>query len=314
MAARPFHYTCPTEIRFGSGVFATVPEMDAVAGRRCMFLSYPGFDDASFRERLGASCETLCMPDGFEENPTEEFVRRLAEKVVVEKIDTIIAVGGGSSIDTAKAAAWFAGNPNWDLTGDNPLVTANKLRIIAVPTTAGTGSEVTPYAILTDADNHKRILNHPSLIPHLAVCDPLLTITLPRHVTAHSGIDALSHAIEAYMSQPCEGILEDMALASLKRGIKALPTAVSDPDNISARSEMMLSALEGGLVLAHCGTVMVHALGYCLTGAFRYSHGLSNAIILPAFIDVLTDLGSERAQHILTLSTVTFPVLFNSAA
>lgn len=293
-----FNFHCPTEIISGLGSRCALPEMSEVAGRSCMLLSYPGFQDRELLNALESSCDTLHISDVFEENPSVMMVRSLAEKITELGIETIIAIGGGSTIDTAKAVLWFADNPIWNLTGENSDLKPVTRPVIAVPTTAGTGSEVTPYAILTDAEKRKKILNHSSMIPRIAVCDPELTVTMPQHVTAHTGIDAICHAIEAYLSRSCNGVLEDLAQASIARGSRALPAVLAGSGNLSARSEMMLSALEGGMVLAHCGTVMVHALGYCLTGAFGYPHGLSNALLLPAFLDLLVGKGCERAQYV----------------
>jgi alcohol dehydrogenase len=295
MSVDAFEFKLSTRIVFETGAIGRLCGLPEVTGRRCMLLKFPAFDAVALLPELESISNCLIVPDNFEENPSVDFVRELAKSVVENNIQTIIAIGGGSSIDTAKAAAWFAKNPNWNLIGENSVTVENDIAIVAVPTTAGTGSDVTPYSILTDSEHKKRILNHPSLTPSVALCDPELTVTMPPHVTAHTGIDAICHAIEAYLSKQCNGLLADMALASVERGIRALPAVLKDPYDIAGRSEMMVSALEGGIVLAHCGTVMVHALGYCLTGAFGYQHGLSNAILLAAFIDVLSEKGCERA-------------------
>ena len=295
MSIDAFEFGLSTKIVFETGAIGHLCSLTEVKGRRCMLLKFPAFDAGGLLPELEAASDSLIIPENFEENPSVDMVRELAKSVVENNIQTIISIGGGSSMDTAKAAAWFAKNPDWNLTGENSVTVANDIDIIAVPTTAGTGSDVTPYSILTDSEHKKRILNHPSLTPTIALCDPELTATMPQHVTAHTGVDAICHAIEAYLSKKCNGLLADIAMASIDRGINALPVVMKDPRDLSARSEMMLSALEGGIVLAHCGTVMVHALGYCMTGEFGYQHGLSNAILLAAFVDVLSEKGCERA-------------------
>ena len=240
------------------------------------------------------------MEGEFEENPTVEFARRLGQKVAKENVSTIVAIGGGSTIDTAKAAAWFAVNPTWTNGADPSEASVPMTTIVAIPTTAGTGSEVTPYAILTNNETHrKEILQHKKLVPKVAVCDPRLTVSMPAHVTAHTGVDALSHSIEAYFSKRCEGLLADFPLIACRRIAEHLPTAIARPDDLTARTEVMLAALEGGIVLAHCGTVIVHALGYNLTRVLGYSHGLSNSLLLAGFVEHLAQRGNQRAQNVL---------------
>ena len=296
-----FKFDLPSKIIFDSKSAQSIPDLKEIEDRRCMLLCFPGFSANKLINELEEKCEFLFVPDNFEENPTETLVRELGKLVAENNINTIIAIGGGSSIDSAKGAAWFASNPEWQLVGNNPEPLENKICIIAVPTTAGTGSEVTPYAIFTGKDKFKRILNHPSLVPDRVVCDPELTLSMPLHVTAHTGVDALSHLIEAYLSKKCNGLLADIAITSIQRVIDILPRIIKNPDNLKLREEMMMASLSGGIVLAHCGTVMVHALGYCLTKKFGYQHGLSNALLLAAFVEVLADKGCERALQIMKM-------------
>ncbi len=293
-----FQFQVKSRIRFGSGEAGALPELPEVCGRRCMLLSYPGFDRPALVESVRATAASLAVPNAFEENPSYDLARRLGQQVKEESIETIIAIGGGSSIDTAKAAGYFAVNPDGDAPGVAPRPA--EAAVVAVPTTAGTGSEVTQYAILTDtATGNKKILKHPTLVPQVAVCDPQLTTTMPAHVTAHTGIDALSHAMEAYFSKSCQGLLADLAVKSCRRVARSLPAALAEPGNLNARQEVMLAALGGGIVLAHCGTVIVHALGYGLTREFGYAHGLANALLLAGFAEHLAARGNDRAKEIL---------------
>jgi alcohol dehydrogenase class IV len=177
------------------------------------------------------------------------------------------------------------------------------MKLVAVPTTSGTGSEVSPFSVLTDDETHqKRFLKHPALMPAVALCDPLLTVTMPVQVTADTGIDALSHAVEAYLSVLCQGFMEGIALESCRLVAENLPVVLeNDPGDMTARENLMLAALDGGIVLANCGTVFVHALGYCLTAKFGYTHGKANAILLAGFVEHLAERGSPRAQAILDI-------------
>lgn len=301
MLSSEFVFHLPTKIDFGCGKLAQTFELDCVKGKRCMMLSYAGFKKPEFVERLEDSCDRLINVDDFEENPGFAFVKKLGGFVSENQIDTIIAIGGGSSIDSAKAAAWLSVNPDWQI-GSSEHPNLPEVDIVAIPTTSGTGSEVTPYAILTDEQTKKKqILNHESLFPKVSICDPEMTTTMPRGVTVNTGIDALSHSIEAYLSTSCNGFMCELALKSCKRIKESLPVVLSEPSDMAAREAIMLAALEGGIVLARCGTVMVHALGYCLTAKYGYPHGHSNALLLAGFVERLAANGSKRAQEVMDI-------------
>jgi len=135
----------------------------------------------------------------------------------------------------------------------------------------------------------------------VTICDPELTRSLPPHLTANTGIDALSHAIEGYLSAKCQGFLGDIAISTCRLIAEALPQTLKYPSDQQAREQMMLAALQGGIVLAQCGTVMVHALGYRLTHDYGLPHGLANALLLDAFVRHMARRGCCRAQDVLGL-------------
>ena len=293
-----FEFQLTTRIIFEAGNFNKLASLPETNGKRCMLLRFRRCQMDAVQQQLQEHCATLLVPNLYEENPGKKMARQLGIMAADNEIETIIAVGGGSAIDLAKAAAWFAKNPAWKLSGENAPGVAPDIAIVAVPTTSGAGSEVSPYSIITDEGNFKRILKHDRLVPSVALCDPELTLSLPAHVTAHSGIDALSHLIEGYLTRSCVSILADIARTSLDKGIAALPDVLAESNSIEARSQMMETALGGGIVLAHCGTVMAHALGYALTREYGYAHGLANAIFLAALVEVLAAKGCPRAKHI----------------
>jgi alcohol dehydrogenase len=292
-----FNFYIPTQIRFKQGCINELPDNKLIPGKNCMLIAYDGFNNKELIRKLEKKCNSLVVVDEFQENPRIEFVKKISNEALKAKVNIIIAIGGGSSIDTAKAVAWMYANPDWFPEVGATDMPAN-IKIIAIPTTAGTGSEVTPYSILTDHAGNKKILNHHSLFPTIAYCDPLLTVSMPQGVTANSGIDALSHAIEAYFSIKCHGFMESLAINNFKRVETFLPQAIENPRNINAREQMMLAAIEGGMALATCGTVIVHALGYCLTHKFGYAHGKSNAVLLANFVNILAKKGSNRARKV----------------
>ena len=288
------HYN-PVRVIFGTWAADRLGELDEIRGRRCLVAGYEGFDAG----RLGAAREAAAWfgaIDGFEETPTVGFVRRAAERVRADRVETIIAVGGGSTIDTAKAAAALAADPGWK-PGD-PVPSRTACRVVAVPTTAGTGSEVTQYAIIADEAGVKRILPSPALYPAAAVCDPLLTLALPPAVTANTGVDAISHGVEAYLNRRCDGFLDALAFDCLTRAAECLPAVLAEPGNVDARAGMMLAALEGGLVLAACGTVVVHAMGYGLSKAWGLAHGKANGLLLGRFVEAIAAKGNAKAARV----------------
>lgn len=197
--------------------------------------------------------------------------------------DGLIGVGGGSAIDIAKSVAAYAGHDGKleELFGVD-LVTRKGAPLIAIPTTAGTGSEVTNVAILSDkAAQLKKGIVSDYMLPDVALVSPLMTLTCPRSVTAASGIDALVHAIEAYLSVNASPITDALAIGAIKLIAKALPKAYVAPANLRAREDMVTASLMAGMAFGNAGVGAVHALAYPLGGRFNIAHGVSNALLLP---------------------------------
>jgi alcohol dehydrogenase len=199
-----------------------------------------------------------------------------------EKCDSVIGAGGGSAMDVAKAAAVLATNPGKasDYQGLD-LVKKPGLPKIMVPTTAGTGSEVTFTSVLSrKKPKMKAGINGRYLFPEIAVLDPALTFTVPSQVTATTGMDALTHAIEAYTSLQASPLSDTIAREAIKLIGANLRTAVHEGENLTARSNMLLGSLLGGIALANAGVGAVHALAYPLGGSFRIPHGVANGLLL----------------------------------
>ncbi|MEX6677163.1 iron-containing alcohol dehydrogenase [Pseudomonas sp. W2Oct36] len=197
--------------------------------------------------------------------------------------DGLIGVGGGSVIDIAKGVAAFASHegPLAELFGVD-LVKRKGPPLIAIPTTAGTGSEVTNVAIFSDKQAQlKKGIVSDYLLPDVALVSPLMTLTCPRSVTAASGVDALVHAIESYLSVNASPITDAIALGAIKLIVKALPKAYANPSNLQAREDMATASLMAGMAFGNAGVGAVHALAYPLGGRFNIAHGVSNALLLP---------------------------------
>jgi len=201
--------------------------------------------------------------------------------------DAVIGFGGGSSLDTAKLVALLAGAPQRleDAYGIG-LAKGPRLPLIQVPTTAGTGSEVTPIAIATTPDDQKKGVVSPLLYPNLALLDATLTLGLPPRVTAMTGVDAMVHAIEAYTSRHRKNPISDsLAITALKLLHGSIRRAVQDGSDLSARRAMLQGALAAGMAFANAPVGAVHALAYPLGGVFHVPHGLSNALVLTPVLE-----------------------------
>lgn len=221
--------------------------------------------------------------DGVDENPTASACEEGAAFCRKHDRDCVVALGGGSPMDAAKAIALLATNP-----GDcgayfgGGTFPAAPLPIVAVPTTAGTGSEVTPYAVLVDdAQGRKRTIGGKQLFPRVALLDPQLSVTMPRHVTINTGLDALSQAMEGMLSLKSTAFGDLLALEICRLVKRWLPRAAHAPDDLEARAQMLQAAMLSGCVIAQSGTTLVHGAGYYLTLEFGVAHGLANALLLP---------------------------------
>ncbi|MFU8784933.1 iron-containing alcohol dehydrogenase [Aliidiomarina sp.] len=216
--------------------------------------------------------------------------------------DSVIAIGGGSAMDIAKCVAVLAScherTSIYSLFGENK-VTNRTVPLICMPTTAGTGSEVTNIAILADAEAQvKKGIVSDYLLPDVAIVSPELTLTCPPTVTAASGVDALVHAIEAYISNFASPITDALALQAMSMIYRALPKAYTNPQDQQAREDMATGSLLAGLAFGNAGVGAVHALAYPLGGRYHMAHGVSNALMLPYVMEWNKIACVERMVHI----------------
>jgi alcohol dehydrogenase class IV len=228
-----------------------------------------------------AGVETVLFTD-VEADPPQRIVEAVVDQARAAEVDGVVGLGGGSSLDTAKLAALLAATPQRldDIYGVG-LAHGPRLPLIQVPTTAGTGSEVTPIAIVTTPDHQKKGVVSPLLLPDVAILDPLLTLSLPPRVTAMTGVDAMVHAIEAYTSRHRKNPVSDsLAIAALKLLRGAIRRAVSDGADVDSRRDMLTGAMLAGMAFANAPVAAVHALAYPLGGLFHVPHGLANALVL----------------------------------
>ena len=221
--------------------------------------------------------------DGVEPEPEIAIVEACAKVYRDGGHDGLIGVGGGSAIDIAKAVAGYVGHDGAleELFGVDQIKRKGP-PLIAIPTTAGTGSEVTNVSILSDKQAQlKKGIVSDYLLPDVALVSPLMTLTCPRGVTAASGVDALVHAIESYLSLNASPITDSLAIGAIRLIAKSLPKAYANPNDIQAREDMATASLMAGMAFGNAGVGAVHALAYPLGGRFNIAHGVSNALLLP---------------------------------
>jgi alcohol dehydrogenase len=287
-----FTYYLPTKIIFGEPAGEAVPrELDAISANRVLLVSDPGLAELGLVpylvQAMAAAGFEVSVFTGVSSNPTTDEVAVGLNLAREKDIDALVALGGGSPIDVAKGIALLLANGGTyaDYQWRGRPITVRSWPLIAVPTTAGTGSEVSKVAVLIDPDNPlKKGVLSPLMFPHAAVLDPQLTRDLPPWLTAATGMDTIVHAVEAYVGRRANAYTDHFALAALEAALVFLPQATADGADLEARSRMMLAALWAGTAMDHAGLGLVHALSGPLTNHLHLHHGLANSIILPYVI------------------------------
>ena len=285
---KTFSFTGAKKILFGNGSFSGLAEhLAELKVKRPLIVLDGNLAGAGFGKKISGLMEKakldFVLYDEAAAEPPLELADEGTRLAVKKKCDGVVGIGGGSAMDLAKAIAVLAANRGKaeDYLGLN-RVPGPGLPKIMVPTTAGTGSEVTFTAVFIRKKLKKKEgMNSPYLYPDLALLDPELTLTLPPHPTAATGIDALCHAIESYTSVNASPMSEVMSLEAIRLISESLRTAVHDGTCIDAREAMLLGSLYAGLGLANAGVTAVHSLSYPLGGRYGISHGLANTIMLP---------------------------------
>ncbi len=266
-----------------------------------------GLADAALQGLKKANVDVWLFSDVIAD-PPQELVLEVVTKAKIEKVDGVVSVGGGSSLDTAKLIAVLlnADQPLEEMYGVNQ-VKGERLPLVLAPTTAGTGSEVTPISIITTGKTEKKGVVSPQLLPDCAVLDAELTVGLPASITAATGIDAMVHAIESYTSKIKKNVLADcLARQALDLLGANLRKVCETPDDREARANMLLGSMLGGMAFTNAPVGAVHALAYPLGGNFHVPHGLSNALVLPYVMDYNMP---EASSLYLELADLCFPEL-----
>ncbi|MFO1395744.1 MAG: iron-containing alcohol dehydrogenase [Burkholderiales bacterium] len=290
----------PNRVVAGAGSVQRLPELATEFGaKRALIVSDQGVARAGLvdapRDALAAAGIAVTVIDGVPPEPAAAHAEAtVAAARAAGGADLVIGIGGGSAMDVAKLVAVMLAHP---LTLSQLLaktaIPGRGLPSIMVPTTAGTGSEATPNSIvLVPEDELKVGIVSPRLVPDAVILDPLLTLTLPQAVTASTGMDALTHAIECYCSKKGNPFSDLYGLEAIRLIARSLRRAYTDGRDVAARADMLLGAYYGGVCIATSSTTAVHALAYPLGGKYRIAHGLSNAMLLPFVMEFNLE-GSE---------------------
>lgn len=287
-----FAFHSPKKILIGGGTVQAVPaEVARLGAKGALLVSDPFLVRNGTAQQLKEACEANGMAveifDDVQPDPRDIdtiaagcAARRLADRL---GFVAIIALGGGSALDTAKVAAVLATNGGAlsDIAGTDRIL-VDGYPVIAIPSTAGTGSEATKVAVITDTENDIKVLvNDARLMPTISIVDFELTLSMPPALTAHVGVDTLTHGIEAYVSKRANPFSDPFALKCIELAAANLEKAFFEPGNRTARAAMMEAATLGGLAFTNSSVALVHAMARPIGAIFHLSHGLSNAVLLP---------------------------------
>ncbi len=288
LAERHIEMTLRNRVLFGVGEIRRLAEVIAAAGgQRVFIVTDPGVVAAGVADRAIASTDLpATVYSEVEPNPSGATIEKGAAELRRYGLDetVIVAIGGGSAMDAAKAIALCAANdrPVWDLEYDGPDLAPGR-PIVAIPTTAGTGSEAHPFSVITHEEiGRKDYIGHPSLLPVTTILDPELTVGLPPGVTAATGVDAMTHSLESLLSRNGNPFAESMAVGVIRTVHEWLPRAIADGSDLEARSQMLMASHLAGVGQASgTGVGLVHALGHALGTRGRLAHGTALAVVLP---------------------------------
>ena len=299
MMTQTYQFKAPSVIVNGPGAAREVGNFAKGLGKKALIVTDSNLEKFGLPKEVRNSLETAGVPfavyDKVVTEPTMDYTEEGLKVYKGWQADFLIAVGGGSPMDTAKSIAALSTNPGkiTDFMGANKIPKPGA-PLIAIPTTAGTGSEVTPFTIITDTVRDvKMLIASLYIIPRVALVDPLMTLTMPQEITAATGLDALTHAIEAYVSVKAQPITDTLALQAIRVISANLRQAWSNGDNLEARTNMVMGALQAGLAFANSSVALVHGMARPIGAYFHAPHGVSNAALLPTVIE-FSVLGNPR--------------------
>lgn len=298
----------PTRIVLGAGALERLPEeLRRLGLQRPLVVTDPGVVRAGLAARVGEVLQVAGIAsllfEGVQPNPTEEDVEHGLRAFREARCDGVIALGGGSAMDAGKLiqlTSTHAGPLEQydDALNGGDRITGPLPALVAIPTTAGTGSEVGRSAVVTlRGGRRKTVIFSPLLLPRVALCDPELTLGLPKRTTAETGMDALTHCVEAFVARGFHPLADAVALDGMRRIARSLPVVIERGESLFARTDMMIAAMEGAMAFQK-GLGAAHALAHALTPMAGLSHGLANALVLPAVIDWNLPMATGRYARV----------------
>lgn len=298
-------FCMPNSVFYGENSLAQLGEQVRAYGKKVLLIS------DRVMEKIGhvRSCEKI-LEDlnvsyaaylDVNTEPTDLHVNEALNLCLREQCGVIIAIGGGSCIDAAKAVAVVATNGGYigDFAGGKSPITEDPLPLIAIPTTAGTGSEVTNVTVITNTkEDIKMMIKHQAFLPKVAIVDPIFTISTPPQVTAATGIDALCHAVEAYISRLSQPLTETLALSSIETILNHLRKVYQDGEDSDAREKMAIASMEAGLAFSNASVTLIHGMSRPIGALFHVPHGISNAMLLPAVLEFTKEAAIDSLAKI----------------
>jgi alcohol dehydrogenase class IV len=314
-----FEFTLPTKLIYGIGILGKLEgALKPFGKRRAILVTDPILMKAGPVDKVregfqDSNISIVCVYDKVPPNSTIKTVEGCARLARKNGCDMIIAVGGGSVIDTAKVANILickGGRVNDHMGAYLLDKSESLLPAIFIPTTAGTGSEVTKVAVIADPDHDVKLpFAEDQFLPHLAILDPEVTLSMPPMLTAATGMDALTHAIEAYVDKESSPASDALALHAVKLISGNILLACARPDNLQARGAMLIGSFLAGVAFSHSMVGMAHGISHALGGVYHIPHGLANALVLPEVMALNLESQPDRFADIAVALGVTFPQL-----
>lgn len=279
------HFVIPNHTVVGTNVLGEAAPLLKKMGNKAFIVTGRHVAVSNMTKQLTALLDEngidCVIFDGITGEPTDTMIENGVEMLKSSGCDFIIGIGGGSPLDSAKAIAAMAVNEGSIADYNGKEITGEILPLAAIPTTAGTGSEATKFTVITDSEKGiKMLLKGDVLVPKLAIVDSSFTVGAPKSVTSATGLDALTHAVEAYTSRKAFSMTDTLAVSAVKRIMKYLPIAYREPGNSLAREQMSIAALEAGICINNSSVTIVHGMSRPIGALFHVPHGMSNAMLL----------------------------------
>lgn len=279
------HFVIPNHTVVGTNVLGEAAPLLKKMGNKAFIVTGRHVAASDMMKQLTALLDEngidCVIFDGITGEPTDTMIENGIEMLKSSGCNFIIGIGGGSPLDSAKAIAAMAVNEGSIADYNGKEITGEILPLAAIPTTAGTGSEATKFTVITDSEKGiKMLLKGDVLVPKLAIVDSSFTVGAPKSVTSATGLDALTHAVEAYTSRKAFSMTDTLAVSAVKRIMKYLPIAYREPDNSLAREQMSIAALEAGICINNSSVTIVHGMSRPIGALFHVPHGMSNAMLL----------------------------------